>query len=47
MQIYDDPEVFRVYSQMDRSRHGLSAAGEWHQLEKLCPRISITSMIMI
>ena len=26
MQIYDDPEFFRVYSQMDRSRHGLSAA---------------------
>ena len=39
MQIYDDPEFFRVYSQMDRSRHGLSAAGEWHQLEKLFPDV--------
>ena len=35
MQIYDDPEFFKAYSQMDRSKYGLSAAGEWHQLKKL------------
>ena len=40
MQTYDDPEFFRAYSQMDRSRHGLSAAGEWHQLEKLFPDVA-------
>ena len=39
MQIYDDPEFFRAYSRMDRSRYGLSAAGEWHQLKKLFPDV--------
>jgi len=34
---YDDPEFFEKYSQMDRSRKGLSAAGEWETLEKLLP----------
>ena len=40
MQIYDNPEFFQVYSQMDRSKYGLSAAGEWHQLEKLFPKLT-------
>ena len=39
MQIFDDPEFFKAYSQMDRSKNGLSAAGEWHQLEKLFPNV--------
>ena len=39
MQIYDDPVFFKAYSQMDRSKYGLSAAGEWHQLEKLFPDV--------
>ena len=40
MPIYDEPEFFRAYNQMDRSRYGLSAAGEWHQLEKLFPDLT-------
>lgn len=40
MQIYDDPIFFRAYSQMDRSKYGLAAAGEWHQLEKLFPDVN-------
>lgn len=39
MQNYDDPGFFKAYSQMDRSKYGLSAAGEWHQLEKLFPDV--------
>ena len=39
MQIYDDPVFFKAYSRMDRSKYGLSAAGEWHQLEKLFPDV--------
>ena len=39
MPIYDEPEFFRAYNQMDRSRYGLSAAGEWPQLEKLFPEL--------
>ena len=34
---YDDPRFFEKYSQMARSRKGLSGAGEWHELEKLLP----------
>ena len=40
MQTYDDSKFFNAYSRMDRSRYGLSAAGEWHQLEKLFPDVS-------
>ena len=39
MQVYDDPEFFRAYSQMDRSRNGLPSAGEWHQMKKLFPDV--------
>ena len=45
MQIYDDPEFFNAYSQMDRSRYGLSAAGEWHQLEKLFPDVKAKTVL--
>lgn len=35
--IYDDEGFFGAYAQMARSRDGLEAAGEWHQLEPLIP----------
>lgn len=38
--IYDDESFFRSYSRMDRSRGGLSAAGEWHQLTPLFPELA-------
>ena len=34
---YNDPVFFEKYSQMARSRQGLSAAGEWQTLEPLLP----------
>lgn len=34
---YDDPVFFDKYKQMARSQHGLSGAGEWHELEKMLP----------
>lgn len=34
---YDEDEFFARYAEMPRSREGLSAAGEWHQLQKLFP----------
>lgn len=39
MQIYDDPTFYKAYSEMDRSRFGLSASGEWYMLEKLFPKL--------
>lgn len=35
--IYDDAGFFAAYGQMDRSREGLSGAGEWEQLRPLLP----------
>lgn len=35
--IYDDESFFNAYSEMARSKDGLKAAGEWHQLKKLFP----------
>ena len=37
MNLYDTRDFFNSYAQMDRSRYGLEAAGEWHQLELLLP----------
>lgn len=34
---YDNETFFKNYSQMDRSKKGLAAAGEWPSLEKLLP----------
>ena len=34
---YDDAQFFEEYAKMPRSRNGLSAAGEWHQLKPLFP----------
>lgn len=37
---YDDEVFFKKYSQMDRSKKGLSGAGEWKTLEKMLPDFS-------
>lgn len=34
---YDDKHFFDQYSEMPRSKEGLSAAGEWHEFKKLLP----------
>lgn len=34
---YDNPEFFKKYSEMSRSKGGLEAAGEWSTLEKMLP----------
>lgn len=34
---YDDETFFAEYAKMPRSREGLGAAGEWHQLEPMFP----------
>lgn len=34
---YDNPMFFEEYAKMSRSKDGLSAAGEWHQLKPLFP----------
>lgn len=34
---YDDPVFFDKYSQMSRSKEGLSGAGEWHILKQILP----------
>ena len=36
---YDNEAFFAEYAKMARSREGLSAAGEWHQLEPLFPQL--------
>jgi len=35
--IYDNNDFYDAYSQMPRSKSGLAAAGEWHQLQSLFP----------
>lgn len=37
---YDKQEFFEAYADMDRSKGGLEAAGEWHQLKPLFPELS-------
>ena len=37
---YDDPVFFEKYAQMDRSQHGLSAAGEWLALQSMLPEFA-------
>jgi SAM-dependent methyltransferase len=37
---YDNEEFFKEYAKMARSRDGLSAAGEWHQLKPLFPSLA-------
>ena len=40
MNIYDNPAFFEAYKNMPRSKDGLQAAGEWHQLQPLFPDVS-------
>ena len=35
--VYDNSEFFAAYAEMGRSKDGLKAAGEWHQLQPLLP----------
>ena len=37
--IYDNSEFFATYAEMERSKDGLKAAGEWHQLQPLFPKL--------
>ena len=37
---YEDETFFHEYAQMARSKEGLSAAGEWHQLKPLFPPLA-------
>lgn len=34
---YDEVEFFEKYNSMNRSKYGLQAAGEWHELQRLLP----------
>lgn len=34
---YDNEQFFQKYSQMERSKKGLSGAGEWSELQKILP----------
>lgn len=34
---YDNPDFFNQYRQFPRSVEGLSAAGEWHELQRMLP----------
>lgn len=38
--IYDNETFFNQYAEMPRSKTGLSAAGEWHQLKPLFPPLA-------
>ena len=42
---YDNEAFFQQYAQMSRSREGLSAAGEWHQLKPLFPPLEGKSVL--
>ena len=34
---YDDDQFFNKYGEMNRSKYGLSGAGEWSELQKILP----------
>lgn len=42
---YDNEAFFQEYAKMSRSTHGLTAAGEWHQLEPLFPAMQGKSVL--
>ena len=42
---YDNEAFFRQYAAMSRSREGLSAAGEWHQLKPMFPALRGKSVL--
>lgn len=37
---YDNEAFFKKYAEMERSKKGLSGAGEWHELRKLMPDLN-------
>ena len=42
--LYDDETFFAAYAAMPRSRGGLAAAGEWHQLRPVAVMAGIAAM---
>ena len=42
---YENEAFFQQYAEMSRSREGLSAAGEWHQLKPLFPPLEGKSVL--
>lgn len=42
---YDNDSFFSQYAQMPRSKQGLEAAGEWHQLKPLFPPLAGKSVL--
>lgn len=42
---YDNEKFFSEYAKMSRSREGLDAAGEWHQLKPLFPPLAGKSVL--
>lgn len=42
---YDNEVFFKEYAKMSRSKDGLSAAGEWHQLKPLFPSLQGKSVL--
>lgn len=42
---YDNETFFKEYAKMSRSREGLNAAGEWHQLKPLFPPLEEKSVL--
>ena len=42
---YDNEKFFEEYAQMSRSKYGLEAAGEWHQLKPLFPTLQGKSVL--
>lgn len=42
---YDNETFFNEYAQMPRSKEGLSASGEWHQLKPLFPPLQGKSVL--
>ena len=42
---YENEAFFQQYAEMARSREGLSAAGEWHQLKPLLPPLGGKSVL--
>jgi len=40
MNLYDNEKFFAAYAEMPRSKGGLAAAGEWHQLRPLFPDLA-------
>ncbi|MHA4990381.1 class I SAM-dependent methyltransferase [Cetobacterium somerae] len=42
---YDNSVFFKKYSEMPRSKYGLSAAGEWEVLERVLPQLKDKSIL--